>query len=118
MDNKLEQLEAWGCDVHGAMDRMLNDEEFYLCCLNSIARDPNFAALKQSLEKKEAGIAFDYAHALKGVLANVGLTPMYHKAVEIVEPLRQSDCDDLYDALLEKTDELIQMRDTLSDILK
>ncbi len=114
MDNKLKQLEAWGCDVHGAMERMLNDEEFYLGCLSSIQDDPNFSALKQALEKNELKSAFDYAHALKGVLANVGLTPMYQKTVEIVEPLRQGECSNL----TEKADELIQMRDNLSDLLK
>lgn len=32
MSNRLEKLAALGCDVTGAMDRFLNDEEFYFSC--------------------------------------------------------------------------------------
>ena len=37
MSNRLEKLAALGCDVTGAMDRFLNDEEFYfsLCAAGS-----------------------------------------------------------------------------------
>jgi HPt (histidine-containing phosphotransfer) domain-containing protein len=32
--------------------------------------------------------AFDSAHELKGVLANMGLTPLWEDACALVEPLR------------------------------
>lgn len=30
MDSRIERLGAWGCDVKGALNRMLDDEDFYL----------------------------------------------------------------------------------------
>ena len=38
--------------------------------------------------------AFDAAHTLKGVLSNMGLTPLYDCVSAIVEPLREGRFDD------------------------
>jgi len=95
MDAKIEKLRDWGCNVNDAMERMLDDEEFYIECLETVAEDENYALLKKALDSHDASRAFDCAHTLKGVLANVGLTPMYDKIVEIVEPLRRKSDEDL-----------------------
>ena len=49
-----------------------------------------FAAeeLEQALENKDAKTAFEYAHALKGVYANLALTPLYTPTAELTELLR------------------------------
>lgn len=40
MMNKLYgELRGWGCDVDGALERVINDDELYLACLQSIAHD-------------------------------------------------------------------------------
>lgn len=114
MDKRIEMLGVWGCDIKGAMARMLDDEEFYLDCLESIPEDANFEELKETVKAKDAKRAFDCAHTLKGVLANVGITPMYEKAVEIVEPLRAGECENLEG----KVEELLAMKNHLAEILK
>lgn len=53
------------------------------------------------MEENNVSHAFDYAHALKGVTSNVGLTPLYNCIVEIVEPLRNGKTDNLDDKLCE-----------------
>lgn len=88
MDRKIEELREWGCDIDNTMERMLFDKEFYLECLTDIPNDPNFSRLSNALVKQDVTAAFDGAHTLKGVFINLGLTPMYNKVVEIVEPLR------------------------------
>lgn len=113
MSKMLEALDAWGCDVNGAMERMTDDEEFYAECLRDVANDPYFAVLKDALKSGNRSAAFTAAHTLKGVLANVGLTPMYQKVVEIVEPLRAGRPDDLTSAY----NELMQMKEKLEAIL-
>ena len=88
MNSIIERLKDWGCDTAGAMERMADDESFYIECLHDVAEDACFDTLKEALAAGDLSKAFDAAHALKGVLANVGLTPIYNKITEIVEPLR------------------------------
>ncbi|MDD3194048.1 MAG: Hpt domain-containing protein [Oscillospiraceae bacterium] len=114
MDARIEKLHDWGCDTNAAMDRMLGDEDFYLECLCSIPADKNFELLTAALERQDVQTAFECAHTLKGVLANLGLTPMYQKTIEIVEPLRAGDSR----ALLGKAAALTEMKNHLAEILQ
>lgn len=113
MNRMLAELGAWGCDVKGAMERMADDDGFYAECLRDVADDPYFHTLRVALEAGDQAAAFDAAHTLKGVFANMGLTPMYDKVVEIVEPLRGGSRENL----LTKYDELSRMRERLNRIL-
>lgn len=113
MDMRIEALRDWGCDIDGAMERMLDDEQFYLECLREIPGDPNFASLTKALSEGNAKDAFNSSHTLKGVLINLGLTPMYDKTVEIVEPLRAGRIKEV----MRKNAELERMRQKLANIL-
>jgi HPt (histidine-containing phosphotransfer) domain-containing protein len=94
MSELLSGLQGWGCDVSGAMERMLGDEEFYMEYLHLTVTDGEFDKLGQALERNDARAAFDAAHTLKGVLSNMGLTPLYDCVSAIVEPLREGRFDD------------------------
>ena len=63
---------------------------------------PAFAA-----NNREA--ALNAAHTLKGVLANMGITPLYDIVVQIVEPLRKGDLSadlmGLYEQLMQAKEE-------------
>lgn len=113
MNMILEELRTWGCDVAGALERMIGDEAFYVECLQEVAKDPSFDKLKEALETGDGHAAFEAAHTLKGVLANVGLTPMYNKITEIVEPLRAGH----QEGLLEQYAQLDRMRTRLIGML-
>ena len=113
MDKRIEMLQEWGCDIKDAMERMMDDEDFYIECLEDIPPDPNFLRLTEALNNKNIEEAFNSAHTLKGVLINLALTPMYNKVVEIVEPLRTGFCK----GLIEKNEELLAMREKLAAIL-
>lgn len=88
MENLLDQLRDWGCDIDGAMARFLNDEELYVECLHTLLEDEAFVKLEEALNNREIDQAFHWAHTLKGVLANMGLTPIYEVVARIVEILR------------------------------
>lgn len=112
MSDKLEKLKDWGCDVWTAMERMLDDEEFYMECIQAVIDDPGYEKLKQALEMGQAKESFEYAHSLKGIIANTGLTPLYMILINIVEPTRVGNAEGLmpyYDALMKKRDELIEI---------
>lgn len=103
MEKIFQTLEEWGCDVEGALDRFLDDKELYMTCLQTVIADSAFEKLGVALKEKKVSEAFDYAHTLKGVFANLGLTPMLSIVECIVEPLRSGSADgleDVYEKLL------------------
>ena len=95
-DTLLQKLINWGCDIEGVMDRFLGEKELYRSCLETVVNDASFEELKNALEEQNVKTGFEAAHTLKGVLANMGLTPMYEVTVKIVEPLRAGVATGLY----------------------
>ena len=113
MEKILQALEEWGCDVDGALERFLDDKELYMTCLQTIITDGNFVKLGAALEEQNVPQAFDYAHTLKGVFANLGLTPMYTVVETLVEPLRAGSVS----SLEEPYAKLLATNERLKDIL-
>ncbi|MGB4985036.1 MAG: Hpt domain-containing protein [Erysipelotrichaceae bacterium] len=95
MNKLLIKLNDWGCDIDGAMNRLLDDEELYITCLDSLLSDSNFEALAVAIKDNDVNAAFECAHTLKGVLGNMGITPMYQLMSSIVEPLRIGKFDNV-----------------------
>jgi len=91
----LESLSKWNCNTPIAMDRFLGDEGLYISCLQMFSEDENFEALKTSLQDHNYAMAFDFAHALKGVASNLELTPLYQALYELVESLRHNETTNL-----------------------
>ena len=91
MEELFDSLKNWGCDVDGALARFIGDRELYRSCLHTAAGDQNFELLPEALRAGEMGRAFECAHTLKGMLANMGLIPLYDIVVRIVEPLRAGE---------------------------
>lgn len=103
MGEVIAELKNWGCDVNGALERFLGDEELYVSCLQTVIQDPAYEKLGEALKAQNIKDAFEYSHTLKGVLANMGLTPIYDIDVRIVEPLRAGNSENLmsvYEELL------------------
>ena len=97
----LDALRAWGANVEEGMTRCLNMEAFYLNLVRKAMDDPHFASLAESAAAKDLGRAFEDAHALKGALSNLALTPLCEPILEITELLRaHADAD--YGPLLAK----------------
>ena len=105
----LIKLESMGCDMKGAMGRFVDDEELYLSFLGQVIDDPAFVSLGEGIEEKDVRKAFESAHSLKGTIGNMGLTPLYNRIVEIVEPLRAGSLE----GIPEKYSTLIAERDDL-----
>ena len=84
----IEKLRAWGANVDEAMERCLNNEAFYLRLVDKALEDPSFDRLKDAVGTGDLDKGFEAAHALKGVLANLALTPILVPVQEITELLR------------------------------
>ena len=84
----IDTLKAFGANTDEGMGRCLNNEAFYLKLVKMIPQDKNFSRLYDCIDSNDLGGAFEAAHALKGALGNLSLTPIYNKAVELTEYLR------------------------------
>ncbi|MEG0962838.1 MAG: Hpt domain-containing protein [Lachnospiraceae bacterium] len=95
MDKMLKQLEEYGADTKGTMDRFLNDMELYRTCFTAYLEDEVFLKLGEALHRKDYENAFEYAHTLKGTTGNMGLTPLYQVICRMVEALRKKEYSNL-----------------------
>lgn len=83
-----EKLVGYGCNIDEAMGRFLNNEAFYEKCFGKFLNDAAFAALGPALEQGNVTESFELAHNLKGVSANMGITPISDIIIGLVEELR------------------------------
>ena len=91
----IETLRALGADTDEGLKRCMNNEAFYLRLVKMAAGDAGFDKLADALSAGDRKAAFEAAHALKGILGNLSLTPLYRIASEMTELLRagtDTDC--------------------------
>lgn len=92
--NFRKQLEECGADVETTLKRFMGKDELYLKFLGKFPADQNYANLGTNLEAGAYEEAYKCAHALKGVVGNLGLTPIFEKVSALVEELRnKADAD-------------------------
>jgi len=108
----IEKLNQFGADTKEGLTRCFGNEEFYLKLAGMILEEPGFDRLKTALEANDLKAGFEAAHALKGVLGNLSITPMYKLASEMTELLRAGTVMD-YQPML---DELLKMKEQLKQL--
>jgi hypothetical protein len=84
----IDKLQQFGADTREGLGRCMNNEAFYLRLVNMGLTDKNFAGLEEAVRQGDRKAAFEAAHALKGVMANLALTPIYNPISEMTEALR------------------------------
>ena len=105
----VEKLNNFGANTAEGLARCFGNEALYLKLVATIPGEASFGKLKDALAEKNLKAAFEAAHALKGALGNLSLTPIYTPIVEITELLRSNtdmDYTSLLSTILEKKDEL------------
>ena len=96
----IEALNAYGADTKEGLALCMGLEEFYLDLVSRQLEDGNFDRLDKAIGRGDAKDAFEAAHALKGALSNLALTPLAKPVSEITERLRHADTvPDLSDLL-------------------
>ena len=110
----IEALNRFGADTKEGLNRCMNNEDIYLRLVDMGLNDTNFEKLSAAVNAGDKKAAFEAAHALKGVMGNLSLTPLFTIASEMTELLRaKKDAD--YPAylkqLLEKRAELLSMQE-------
>lgn len=118
MQDFKEIFEKYGADYETTMTRFMGNETMYLKFLDMFFQDQNMQKLDESVKQGELRAAFEAAHTLKGVAANMGLTPFYDAVCVMVEPLRANEQRDDYTVLFQKLQEEFQRVEALRDELK
>ncbi|MBO4461319.1 MAG: Hpt domain-containing protein, partial [Lachnospiraceae bacterium] len=110
-DLQKERLEGLGVNIEETMERFVENEALYFRCLNKLQDDKNFSLMCDAIEEgTDAGKAFDAAHALKGVSANLGLNKLFNELRVITEVFRAGSMD--YD-----TDNLERLKAAYSEAI-
>lgn len=87
----LDDLRAYGANVDEGLGRCMGMEAVYLRLVGTIASEQNFGRLQEAIAAGDLDSAFEAAHALKGVLGNLSLTPLFDPMSELCEALRASN---------------------------
>ena len=92
---KLDDLRAYGADVEEGLARCMNNESFYLRMVGLAKVEKNIDVLYAAADAGDVQGMFAAAHALKGVMGNLALTPLFAPASELTELLRgKTEVDD------------------------
>ena len=105
----IENLEAYGANTKEGLQRCLNNESFYIRMVKMIPGDANFQKLYAAIDAGDLETAFDAAHALKGSVGNLALTPISEPIFELTELLRsktEADYKTLVEQVRKGRDEL------------
>ena len=110
----VEKLKNYGANVEEGLERCMNNEAFYLRMVDMALGNDGFDKLDAAVEKGEIPQIFEAAHALKGMLGNLALTPLFQPASEITELARagtDTDYAALWSRLNEEKKKLQALRD-------
>ena len=94
-----EIFEVYGADYNSTMARFMGKEAMYLKFLDMLFKDDILEKLGTALEQQDYEAAFAAAHTLKGVVGNMGLTPLFNAVCAIVESLRKREVPEDYNVL-------------------
>ena len=79
----LNRLKEKGCNIEKALERFFFDEELYMQCYSKLMESGEFVLVQKSIVAKEKDASLKATHTLKGVLANLELTPMREVVLEM-----------------------------------
>ncbi len=88
MGNIMEAMIDYGVDMKTTLQRFGGDEALYVECLIKFLSDSSPALLRAAYKQKAYGETYQYAHTIKGVTGNLGLTPLYAAVSDLVQALR------------------------------
>lgn len=88
-----DKLETLGVNLEETLERFVDNEALYFKCLNKLLDDKNYGEMISSIQNGDHASAFEAAHALKGVSANLGLNILYKEMRIITEVFRAGNLD-------------------------
>ena len=108
----IEKLNEFGADTKAGIKRCAGNEALYLRLVGMVPENSSFNNLYEAIKNNNLSEAFNNAHALKGILANLSLDSLLKPVIEITEHLRNKDeidYSDLINVIEEKRKELEEL---------
>ena len=87
----VEELRNAGADVESGLSRCLGNEALYIKLVNMGLGDAKFEELGTALSSSDLQKAFELCHALKGIIGNLAVTPLYEALSALTEKLRSKE---------------------------
>lgn len=103
----IDALKNFGADTETGLARCMGNEALYLRLAASVVNEKGFDRLREAIDNADLDAAFEAAHALKGAVGNLSITPLYDRICEITELLREKKDAD-YAALVS---DLVSLRE-------
>ena len=100
----IEELKALGADTDTGLSRCVGNEALYLKLVGMGLGDTKFEELGVAVNAGDLDKAFELCHALKGVIGNLAITPLYEALSDMTEKLRsreEADYQFLYSKVIE-----------------
>ena len=97
----IESLRGYGANVDEGLSRCMGNETLYLRLVNTVCDDKSFGLLAEAIQNKDYKTAFERAHALKGAVGNLSISPLYEEICELTDALRTQEDGD-YSQMLQK----------------
>lgn len=94
------ELTAIGADVNEGLGICMNMESLYKKLLEMFVRDTNFALMQAAIEEGDCPKAYEHAHALKGVTANIGFRHLLEPLTRIMQEMKEGHIEQVRDQLL------------------
>ena len=110
----LNDLQDQGCHIEKALERFFYDEELYVQCYSKLMGSEEFELLQKKVKSQEKEDGLKVTHSLKGVLANLELTPMRELVLEIETSIK----NDFWQEANLKCRELMKMKSLYKNILQ
>ena len=92
----IEELRSAGADVETGLSRCLGKEDLYLKLVGMGLGDAKFEELGTALNAGDLASAFELCHALKGVIGNLSITPLFEALSDMTEKLRNREEADYF----------------------
>ncbi len=108
----IDALKDFGADTSEGVTRCMGNEAFYLKLVKTVPDEPNFKRLSDAISAGDMETAFEAAHALKGIVANLSLKPIYEPVSELTEKLRakqKGDYAGMLNEVMKQKERLTQM---------
>ena len=106
----VETLRAYGADVDDGIVRCMGNAAVYMKLVDKFLDDTRLDTLEQQIAQGDLRAAFETAHALKGMCANLAITPITVPVTEITELLRSGTQTDYSELLVQAKAQFEKLR--------
>lgn len=113
-----EMYEATGADYDDVLARLMGKEELVKRLVLKYDKDPNYDKLKNAISINSYQDAFEAAHTIKGLAANLGFVRLYTASAALTEKLRAQDYEELaplFEDVCRAQEELLEKIEAVDD---